>query len=184
MEGVNPPKYTKAEVSQKFNLKKILGYDPTEEQKELFYELVVDKMVDRTLKGQDINGKDFEIYSKEYAEKKGVTRDSVDLVMEGDMLNSFDQSVERKNIIKVAVGKGVDTLKAFNHCTGDTLPVRNFFGIVKDNEIRRIAKEVNKIKPKERPRLDATEERLSLADIRRAIEEEIDITIEGFNGKS
>jgi hypothetical protein len=62
------PKYSLKEVSQKFNLKKLLGYEPSEKQKELFYELAVDKMVDRTTSGIDIDGKKFKPYTKEYAD--------------------------------------------------------------------------------------------------------------------
>jgi len=180
MEGVNPPKYTKAEVSQKFNLKKILGYDPTEEQKQLFYELVVDRIVTRTTDGKDIEGKKFTKYSEQYAEKKGVSRDSVDLVLNGDMLNSFEESVERKNIIKVAVGEGVETLKSFNHNVGDTLPKRTYFGVIKDSELNSIKREVDSLKTtrQEQPQGQA----LTLADIRAALNE-LDITFEGFNGE-
>ena len=177
MDGVSDPKYTKSEVSQKFNLKKLLGYEPTEDQKQLFYELVVDRIVSRTTDGKDIEGKKFTPYSENYAEKKGVSRNSVDLVLNGDMLNAFEDSIERKNIIKVAVSDGTETLKSYNHNVGDTLPRRTYFGVIKENEINAIRREVDSVKGSQ----DKLEEvqKTTLADIRAALEE-LDVTFEGF----
>jgi hypothetical protein len=184
MEGLNRPKYTKSEVSQKFNLKKLLGYSPTEQQKEAFLELVLDTIVDRTTSGSDINGNQFTQYSEQYAERKGVSLNAVDLVLEGDMLNSIEKEAQ-KNVVKIKMKPGVETLKAYNHNIGDTLPIRTFFGVTREDEISQIIGLIDNLGPESRQREeDQAEEaapaRQTMADLRRAIEEEIGIDFEGF----
>lgn len=181
MSEINPPKYSKKEVSQKFNLKKLLGYEPSEEQKKLFYELAVDKMTERTLRGKDIDGNDFRMYSKEYAKSKGVSRNSVDLVLEGDMLNSFQESIVSKNVIKIKVEEGVNTLKSYNHNVGDTLPKRTYFGFKSQEDIDDVLSIVDS--RRDRASSDAKEERINLADLRRALSG-IGIDTEGFDGQN
>lgn len=165
-KGVSKPIYSIKKVEQKFNLKTLLGYEPSNEQKEVFFDLVVDKMQERTTSGKDINGNKFTKYSKDYAAKKGVSVGAVDLVLEGDMLESFEESSKQKNIIKVAVGSS-EVKKSFNHNTGDTLPKRTYFGIVKDNEINKIIKQVNSLSSNES---EETESTIDLAALRAAIQ--------------
>lgn len=136
-------KTTLSEVSQEINIKDYLGEKPTAKQKKLFAEIAKDVIENRTLDGDDINGKKFKKYSKEYADFKGVTRDSVDLFLEGDMLDNIGRrtSKEKVNTVFLQMKKGVQTKKAFNHDTGDTLAKREFFGIT-EKEAKTIAKEV------------------------------------------
>ena len=181
MDGVFDPKYSKKEVSQKFNLKKLLGYEPSDYQKELFFELVAERIVERTAGGDDIDGDKFEPYTKDYADKKGVARSSVDLILNGDMLQSFEPDIT-KNMVKIKISEGVETLKAYNHCVGDTMPVaRTFFGIKNEDELRRILGKVNKEKPGKEKQTDM-EQAINLAELRKAIRETIDLEIEGFDG--
>lgn len=172
------PKYSLKEVSQKFNLKKLLGYEPSEKQKELFYELAIDKMVDRTTSGVDIDGKKFKPYTEEYANFKGVTRTSVDLVLEGDMLNGFEESQVSKNVLKIKIADE-ETPKAYNHNVGDTLPKRTFFGFNSEKQLSDVVNFVDRIK-EDKPR---QESRLNLADLRAAITA-IDLDFEGFDGEN
>ena len=142
-------KLSQDEVSQTFNLKKLLGYDPSEDQKELFYALAVDKMVQRTVEGKDINGKkmgSYAPYSPDYAKLKGVSRSSVDMVLNGDMLDSFEDSNEGKGILKISIKDGVETEKAYNHNVGDTLPKRPWFGFKSEKDIKDILIEVDDLK--------------------------------------
>lgn len=176
MVAVNRPKYSKSEVSQRFNLKELLGYEPTEVQKKLFYELAVDAMAQRTLNGDDINGSSFTPYSEDYAKKKGVSKESVDLVLSGEMLSSFEDAQTQKNIVKIKIAEGENTLKAYNHNVGDTLPKRQFFGL---NDVDSIVKKVKSVKDAPRPE---KKERVDLASIRDAIKG-ITISTEGFNGE-
>lgn len=180
LAGLNEPKYTKKEVSQKFNLKKLLGYEPNERQKELFYNLVVDRIVERTAGGKSIDNRNFARYSENYAKKKGVSRDSVDLILEGDMLSSINPETQ-KNVIKIKMQEGVETLKAYNHNVGDTLPKRTFFGVT-DKEVKSIIKDVDSLadqKAKDQKESIV----LNLAEIRAALNE-LDITFEGFDGEN
>lgn len=178
----NQPKYSKKEVSQKFNLKELLGYEPSDEQKRAFYELAVNKMADRTLGGEDINGKEFKPYSEEYAKTKGVSRDSVDMVLTGDMITSFEQSLERKNLIKIKVGEGENTLKAYNHNVGDTLPKRTFFGFKSKKDLEDVISEVDQLKSRRQQQQEEARETIDLAAIRNALRL-INIETEGFDGE-
>lgn len=145
MAGVKNPKYSKDEVSQSFNLKSILGYEPSQKQKKMFGDLVSDYIVDRTLSGKDINNRKFKQYSSEYAERKGVTRNSVNMALTGNMLESIQDETD-ENTIKIVIGSGVDTLKAYNHNTGDTLPKRKFFGVKSEKQIESIISQVDQQK--------------------------------------
>lgn len=171
------PKYSKREVSQKFNLKTLLGYEPSEKQKKLFYELAVAKMANRTMDGNDINGRKFKEYSEAYADAKGVSRDSVDLVLNGDMLSSFEQSLERKNLVKIKIEEGKETLKAFNHNVGDTLPKRTFFGFKSKKDLDDVISEVDSFKERR-----VEEDKIDLATLREALKL-ITVKAEGFDGE-
>lgn len=175
------PKIKKTEVSQTFNLKELLGYSPTEEQKNLFWELAVDKMVDRTLGGKDRDGRDFAQYSKEYAEKKGVPRTSVDMTLEGDMLQSFEDSqLRQRNMVKIKVGEGVETLKAFNHNDGDTLPKRAFFGFSNPDDLKDVISEVNSLRPQQQEDQQEAPSGFDVAELRDLMGA-ISIDFEGFD---
>lgn len=129
---------SKDEMSQEINLKRLLGRDPTPSEKTFFGELAIEQINTRTLDGSTIHGGNFKRYSKEYADKKGVSRDSVDLFLEGDMLDSLEFT-ETDNGIKLFIGGAdVETKKGFNHHVGDTLPKRPWFGVTTD-EARNLA---------------------------------------------
>ena len=162
-------------VAQKFNLKDLLGYKPSEAQKELFFNLAVDKMVNRTASGRDISGRSFTPYSESYAEKKGVSRNSVDLILTGDMLGSFESSSTQPNMVEIKI-EGEEAPKAYNHDVGDTLPRREFFGFNSEDDLADVVREVDSI------RGDTTQDRgvLDLVALRRAVQETISVEFEGF----
>ena len=155
-----------SEVSQEIDLKKYLGDKPTGEQKRVFAEIAKDVIENRTLDGHDIHGKKFKRYSEEYAEAKGVTRDSVDLFLEGDMLENIGRrkSKEKTNTLFMQMKKGLQTKKSFNHDTGDKLPKREFFGIT-DKEAKDIAREVKKLNKKNKISFADLQAALALLDI-------------------
>lgn len=130
------PKYSLSEVSQEINLGEILGRTPTDVEARQFIDEAINLMIERTQSGEDINGRRFKQYSKEYAELKGVSRNDVDLTFMGDMLAGINGELERGNIKLFMEEDQVP--KAFNHCTGDTLPKRVFFGLT-ESEIESIA---------------------------------------------
>lgn len=137
--AVNEPQVSKRKIHQIINLKKIFGYKPNELEKEVFYQKAVDTIVRRTTNGNDRFGSKFARYSKDWAEKKGVTRGSVDLTYTGAMLSSFRESV-KANTLKLQISPD-QTPKAYNHIVGDTVPRRDFFGI-NQKEAEKIKREV------------------------------------------
>jgi hypothetical protein len=163
-------------VAQKYNLKEILGYKPSEAQKELFFNLAVDKMVNRTANGVDINGRSFTEYSESYAEKKGVSRSAVDLILTGDMLNSFESNKSQPNMVEIKIEGGVNAKKAYNHDYGDTLPKREFFGFNSEDDLADVIREVDSIRGG-RGREPGV---LDLVALRRAVQETITVEFEGF----
>lgn len=152
------------EVSQKIDLIPYLGRKPTDSEKQAFAEAAIETIKQRTLNNKDVNGNKFEKYSKEYAAKKGVSRSSVDLFLEGDMLDSLNRvkSGERVSEVKIKLKSGLQTKKAYNHQTGDTLPQRRWFGLL-ENEAKQI---VNQIKE---TREESGASRLTLKQLREAI---------------
>lgn len=155
------------EVSQEINLESYLDRKPTEGEKRAFAELAVDTINNRTLDGETINGGSFKKYTKAYADFKGVTRDSVDMFLEGDMLESIGRrkSKEKKSTVFIQMEKGLETKKAYNHNVGDTLPKREFFGLT-DSEASQIADEIKERREESRTiSLSALREALDLIDI-------------------
>jgi hypothetical protein len=143
-----------SELSQEIDLKEYLGRKPTAEEKRFFADLAIDTIENRSLDGKNINGKKFKQYTPEYAEFKGVTRDSVDMFLEGDMLDSMKRKKKRENesTVFIHLDNDLETKKGYNHMTrkskANPLPKREFFGL-NDNEAREIAKEINKSKKKD-----------------------------------
>lgn len=151
------------ELSQEIDLQNYLGRKPTTREKQLFAELAIDTINNRTLDGQTVNGGKFKKYSKAYAEKKGVTRDSVDLFLDGDMLDSISRraSKEKASSVFIQMQKGLQTKKGFRHNTGDKgMTKREFFGVT-DAEARQIAEQIKQ---------EESVKRISLADLRAALD--------------
>lgn len=99
---------------------------------------VIDTIVDRTRSGKSLNGGNFRKLSKAYAELKGTTK--VNLTLDGDMLDELDIISIKGNKVKIGWDDTLQSNKAFNHDTGDTLPKREFFGAT-ETELKKIAKE-------------------------------------------
>jgi hypothetical protein len=168
-------KISKSEIFQEFDLEDLLGYAPSKRQKELFADLVIDKMVERTVEGKDINNRKFRRYTKDYAEKKGVTTSSVDLTLTGDMLNSISDKTSGK--VKVEIAKD-ETPKAYGHISGmeghpiiKNGKVRDFFGFKSKRQINDVLKEVDGAKSipdnfeQSRPSVDLVELRKAMQSI-------------------
>lgn len=130
----------------------MLGKTPTSEQKERFYELVKDKIVQRTASGKDINYKTFASYTADYAAEKGVTRTSVDLIRTGDMLKSFEENSKQPNIVKIQideseVGKAHGNITgSYGKKSGNPSKARNFFGMKEDDpDLNKIVQQVKEM---------------------------------------
>ena len=155
-----------SELSQEIDLKSYLGRKPTAKEKKLFDDFAIDVIENRTLDGKNINGKKFKKYSESYAEFKGVTRDSVDMFLSGDMLDSMKRKKkeETDNTVFLHLDSKLETKIGYNHMTNKSksnpLPKREFFGVT-DSEAESIA---NKIRDKK-----ANAKKVSLAELRAAI---------------
>jgi hypothetical protein len=118
-----------------------LGRKPTLEELEAFALGAIEQINQRTLDGQTVSGGRFAPYSESYAEKKGVSRSSVDLFLEGDMLGSLDYELdESKGTVNILL-EGDEAAKGYNHHVGDTLPRRPWFGLV-PGEVEAIAEAI------------------------------------------
>lgn len=154
-------KVSLSEMSQNIDLQKYLGRKPTASEKQAFASLAIDTIENRTLDGSDIDGKKFKKYSAEYAERKGVTRSSVDLFLDGDMLDGIGRRSSKESVstVFIQMEKGLETKKAYNHNVGDTLPKREFFGVT-DKEAKDIAEAIKE---------EQQDAGFSLADLRAAL---------------
>lgn len=154
---------TRSKSEQRVNLKELLGRVPSDAEKDLFTRRAVELINQRTLDGKDLEGKTFTPYSAAYADKKGVSRTSVDLFLEGDMLGSIKKINETKNTVSFGITDSEEAAKSENHNKGVSLPKREFFGITR-SEAKKIADEVSTGEPQEeQPR------RRTLAELRDAL---------------
>lgn len=151
-----------SEMSHEIDVKYYLGEKPTSKQIRLFAELAVDTIKTRTLDGQTINGGKFKKYSKKYADFKGVTQDSVDLFLEGDMLDSVNYET-KDDSVKIYV-ESDQVPKSYNHNEGDTLPKRPWFGLT-DSEASQIANQLKDSKETRKFTLDDLRSALDLLGI-------------------
>lgn len=125
------------EVYQDIDLSKYLGraiqYDQATRWS--IAQDVIDLILKRTERGLDRNYKPLkapysESYSKSLAFKEaGKSKSHVNMKLFGDMLDSIDLLKETPTIIRIGFSDSLQTKKAFNHNTGDTLPKRSFFGV-------------------------------------------------------
>lgn len=163
-------KISREEISQEYDLEKLLGYTPSARQKEIFVNLILDKMIERTTNGKDINSKKFKAYTKEYAERKGVPRSSVDLVLSGDMLNTIKEKKTGKVKISIAdneLDKAYGHIKGMEgHPTIEKGKVRDFFGFKSKRQINDVLKEVDSLKD---VNAQPTENVVDLVELRKQI---------------
>jgi len=144
-------KLSEDEVSQEIDLKKTLGdVSGVDSVTEAFAQALIDKMVDRTQSGRDVNGKLFPKYSKSYTESLGFkvfgkSKGDVNMTLTGDMLASIEPEIDQGKL-KLSVTGSENITKAFAHMTGYKghpvlagKPKREFFGI-NDAELAKIRK--------------------------------------------
>lgn len=129
------------ELRQTINLRNRLGRKPTIDELEAFAQEAIEEINQRTLDGTTVDGGSFVPYSEDYAEKKGVSRNSVDLFLEGDMLNNLTYDIDPDRGVVEILLTGEEAAKGYNHHVGDTLPRRRWFGLTPD-EVESIANQV------------------------------------------
>lgn len=175
------PLLTKKKVSQKFNLKELFGvsFSGRPDLREEIGQALMDVILDRTAKGKAIGGKkDLQRYSKSYSSsdtfKAHGKSGKVNMELTGRMMDSIVLKT-KANEIEIVVGKGVDTLKSYNHNVGDTLPKRDFFGLHK-KEVDKIKKEfkgeIKAIKKTETPTKERVDDLAALLTFSRTEEAE------------
>jgi len=91
-----------AQQKFRFQVPKDFGVGEREE----FADTVIDFIVARTQAGQDKSNSKFKKYTKAYAKKKGVSRGSVDLTLQGDMLDAMKLLTHRSGSITIGYDKG------------------------------------------------------------------------------
>lgn len=176
---------SQGEIKQEFDLEELLGYEPSKKQKEMFGQILVNKMVSRTASGDDVNNENFLPYEEKYAEKKGVTINAVDLILEGEMLKDvFHHSDHRSNIVTLEIDES-SLGKAYGHISGmEGHPTikngkkRDFFGFVNKAEILDAVLAVQDLKDDKairKAKFDEKREGMGASEIRKAIFEEIKI---------
>jgi hypothetical protein len=140
-------KLTQNEVSQTFDLKKILGVDVSDmpEVKQAIGQALVDHIITRTENGEDVSNKSFKGYSKEYINSLAFkaydkSAGDVNLTLTGGMLGTLDIIEDSGNKIKIGWEDSTENAKAYNHNTGDTVKKREFFGIT-ESEVKAISQE-------------------------------------------
>jgi len=101
---------------------------------------IIDVIIERTRgQGRPLTGGSFAPYSEQYAKIKGVSVNDVDLTLFGDMLNSLQVGEISGDKLIINSDDSFQYPKLFNHNTGDTVPKREFFGILK-SEINNVKK--------------------------------------------
>jgi hypothetical protein len=152
-------------MKQTINLKNRLGRKPTLEELIEFGEAAIEQINARTLSGETVNGSSFAPYSEDYAKQKGVSRNSVDLFLDGDMLGALDFDVDdERGVVEIKVVGDLEVKKGYNHHVGDTLPKRPWFGITTDEVNSLIANFADEAEESE-----STPERITLGDILQAV---------------
>lgn len=144
---------TKSSLYQEFDLENIFGIDLSSypDIGLSFGQSVIDRIVERTKSGKDVNGKPFKNYpgssgySDDYVDSLefkafGKSRDNINMTLEGNMLADLDILDFSGNKIRVGLRDETEILKGFNHVTGDTVPRREFFGLT-DGEIEDLRSE-------------------------------------------
>jgi len=111
-------------VSQEINFDELTDVDLTDEValKREIAQAIIDRMVERTERGESAYGGSLGTYSKEYQNsldfKAFGKSNPVDLKLTGDMLNSVDIIEESGNKITIGFNDDLENAKAYGHQTG------------------------------------------------------------------
>lgn len=195
------PKVTKALVEQVVDLSEIqagVDFSQSKSLKLSIGEALAEKIRERASSGRGVeysgqDGKEVTFkgkageYSKTYRESldfiaAGKTKSDVNMTLTGDMLASIQVEDRGGNKVAIYIDGEENTLKAFNHNTGDTVPKRPFFGVI-SKDLRSVATdfqgEIDSIISREGTRTESQKTRSSgmsllarLAAFARSLDEE------------
>lgn len=126
---------SKYDADTRFSVSVSLAYSQAE--RERIGRQIIKFIIDRTAKGLDVNNNKFTIYSKDYKSslvfELARKTNLVNLELTGNMLNSI-RILDAKISGFVVIGIDNRTQpQAYNHQVGDTLPMRKFLGIKKED---------------------------------------------------
>lgn len=118
--------------------------------KEAFAREVIFTIRERTKsQNTDVNNEQFAKYAQSYIKSKRFRNFSkspsdINLTLSGSMLSSMEgDSSENSRVVTIGIGSGVNTLKAYNHITGDTVAERDFFGLLENQDEEILRKIIN-----------------------------------------
>lgn len=169
-----PNKPSQSDVSVVIDLESLLGkFAQSRDVRETFFELALERLLERTAAGRDVDGKIFapakgkssgysDAYKNSLAFAAFGKSNKINLELTGDMLSSIGIRDQNSKKMVVAVSDS-ESAKAYNHTVGDTVPRRPFLGW-SDKELERIAKEFEPlVKQSEKSRV-SDEQILKLLD--------------------
>ena len=122
---------TMAETLKKtINLKTLFGVEiPSKNLTRKIGREIIKQIQLRTENGFDVADKKFTKYSAKWADRKGVGRGDVDLLLTGSMLGNMILTNVTKNTVTIGWAGQKNNNKAFNHNEGDTVPQREFLSV-------------------------------------------------------
>lgn len=177
---MKPPKVTKTLIEQIVDLSEVapgVDFSQSKSLKLAIGESLAGIMRDRAESGRGVSdGSVVKLkspYSKTYSESlyfiaAGKSKGDVNMTLTGDMLASIQVQDRGGNKIALYIDGEENTLKAFNHQTGDTVPRRPFFGLV-EKDLREVAvdfqSDIDSIISREGTRTSAQRSRATLGRV-------------------
>lgn len=126
---------SKSQIVQRIDFEEFFGVDLSSHRglKLAIGQALLDRILERTADGIDVNGDKFPKYSDAYKKSLpfkawGKSAGDVNLELTGQMLGTLDFINEGSNDLTLGWDNEEQILKAYNHITGDTVPKRDFFG--------------------------------------------------------
>jgi len=124
---------TEKKISQTINLTDLFGKSVDRVTAARVGQEMIDVIIARTKKGDDINGAPFKRYDKDYVGSKafrryGKSSNKINMTLKGSMLSDLDFKIDGENIV-LGFNDKTQELKAANHNSGVTVKEREFFGV-------------------------------------------------------
>ncbi len=135
-------------IRQRIDLSEFFDETLSADIKEEIGQAFIDRIVERSEKGRDVNGSPLRAYSKEYKESEdfqrfGKSASKRNMTLTGDMLESIDIDING-NSLDVEITDSFQAAKAHGNITGkngEWKVKRDFFGVT-NAEVRKIAREI------------------------------------------
>ena len=146
-------------IRQRIDLSEFFDESLSDDVKEEIGQAFIDRIVERSEKGRDVNGASLRAYSNSYKESEdfarfGKSASQRNMTLTGEMLESIDISVSG-DTLDIEIDDNTQAAKAHGNITGkegEWRLKRDFFGVT-NAEVRKIARE---IKDKYQGDLDVT----------------------------